>query len=663
MIIEEVIEPVSTTLKRQQFGIVLNQVAFKTLISNIYPDINRTVLMELYQNAYDSQRRIGKENIPVKITLPTIASPVLIVEDCGEGMTEEFVMERYTKLFDSSKRDSNDQDGGYGIGRISALGLGENYTLISSRGGMRHTYSVFYNERGIPDIAQINTEYVPSKETGVTVIVNINLDDVSKIQKAAETVFYFVDVQPEFVNADFTFKSHKDEKWDYEDDSVKFILADDKNRYDDSSVKCLMGLYGYNVDNAGMSIFKYSNDLGYIKKIIFKAPLGTVQPVASRDRILINKKSDEFFAGAIERLKQTLITYFSNAISSAPSVFEAYKKRQKFYSVFHYDSAKMKVLPSEWNGINFDSRIFFKTTPILCVTVCAVVDRNGTKKLCENRIQSFFEIKENSDIYFDDCLAEDSVKTRNRIKNGLHNKESIIVISSEGFKKSNSAHSLDVSTLGLNINLLSSLSSKPVVLNKGLASKSNQPKVNNPPVIRWVEGVVNSNSRIYNFSETVNISGEVYFIPSFDRRLNVTENIDCNTICKFFDSKKKRLIKFITSVSDKFLKNCPNIKPYKEIINEYNKEMADVPEEIKYLHSVGAYRITYEEKTGNTEFDNLLSYAKEVCLYANVGKPTDDFKLKMSKYEFLLHFLSYKHYLTTEEKTSMINLVNLLSKL
>ena len=64
-----------------------NAKAFKIIFGQIYPDITKAIVRELFTNAWDSQRNAGTLDTPIDIHLPTDWEPYFSVRDYGTGIT------------------------------------------------------------------------------------------------------------------------------------------------------------------------------------------------------------------------------------------------------------------------------------------------------------------------------------------------------------------------------------------------------------------------------------------------------------------------------------------------------------------------------------------------------------------------------------------------
>ena len=88
------------------------------MVVNLYSDPKLAVVREAVSNACDSTRRAGS-NIPVDVIAPSLLEPNLVVTDRGTGMSMAEVEDHFLAFASSSKRDTDDEIGGLGVGAKS----------------------------------------------------------------------------------------------------------------------------------------------------------------------------------------------------------------------------------------------------------------------------------------------------------------------------------------------------------------------------------------------------------------------------------------------------------------------------------------------------------------------------------------------------------------
>lgn len=98
------------------FSIAMNGKAFKVLSDTLYKNKIGSIVRELSCNAYDAHIVVGKKDIPFSIHLPDAFEPWFSVQDSGPGLSPEDIKTVFTVYFESTKDQSNDSIGAFGLG-------------------------------------------------------------------------------------------------------------------------------------------------------------------------------------------------------------------------------------------------------------------------------------------------------------------------------------------------------------------------------------------------------------------------------------------------------------------------------------------------------------------------------------------------------------------
>lgn len=185
------------------FSIEMNSVAFQAVIDGIYADKVRAPVREYCTNAYDAHIAAGKRNVPFELQLPSRFDLTFRVRDYGVGLTHEQVMTHYTTMFNSSKRETNDQVGALGLGCKSAFAYTTIFTVTCYDGTQRRVYSAFLGDEGVPQMSLMATE-LSDEPTGVEISFPAKQQDIDAFRRAAQLTLLGFPVQPRVVNEDFT---------------------------------------------------------------------------------------------------------------------------------------------------------------------------------------------------------------------------------------------------------------------------------------------------------------------------------------------------------------------------------------------------------------------------------------------------------------------------
>lgn len=177
-----------------------------SILSNLYSNAPLAVLREYSTNARDAHIQAGN-SAPIQVTSPTDILPQLTIQDFGVGMSSDDIKDVYTKYGSSTKRDSNDQVGAFGIGSKSAFTISSQFTVTGVKAGVRTIVLFSLTEDNTP-IYQVLSKEFTDEPNGVK--VSIPISDVTQMNATIRKFFYtwrtgsvLVDgVQPENVWTD-----------------------------------------------------------------------------------------------------------------------------------------------------------------------------------------------------------------------------------------------------------------------------------------------------------------------------------------------------------------------------------------------------------------------------------------------------------------------------
>ena len=107
-------------IKEYKASIDVKDIDFITtlLTSNLYSKPEESFLREIVSNAWDSHKEAGTTDIPI---LVKVDSDYIIIRDFGTGISPQKMEDIYCKIGSSTKRDSNDYIGAFGIGKFASL--------------------------------------------------------------------------------------------------------------------------------------------------------------------------------------------------------------------------------------------------------------------------------------------------------------------------------------------------------------------------------------------------------------------------------------------------------------------------------------------------------------------------------------------------------------
>lgn len=160
------------------------------LLRKHYSNVPRTMVQEYVSNARDAHRESGYPMKELRVSLPSLRSPFLEVRDFGNTMTEERLFTNFINYGDSTKRGSNDETGGFGIGSKIAYAYTPTFYLILYKDGMESLYQASTENEALGELTLLSKK--PSKkERGFSVKIPVNPDDFDKICRYFYDITYY----------------------------------------------------------------------------------------------------------------------------------------------------------------------------------------------------------------------------------------------------------------------------------------------------------------------------------------------------------------------------------------------------------------------------------------------------------------------------------------
>lgn len=333
-----IINQLNGQFESQEFSIKVTREAFKVLIDRLYTNKERSIIRELWTNAYDSHVEAGKADVPFLVELPTVLNPIFRVRDYGVSMTHETVMHLYSQVFNSTKTHTNELIGQLGLGSKSPFAYTDSFTVIAYLDGQKRTYIVALNSDGIPTVTHISTEDT-DEPTGLEVSFPVQFKHADIFAQEAKTVAVGFDVPPVLPDGS-TFKTPQPvlalNNWAiYETDYYGGMQA--------SAIR--QGCVLYPITNSQIRVNDVTNNNHYM---VVTVPIGTCEVAANREALSLDDDTIDAVRNAFSQASKEIMDYLTREVTEAPTFLEASKK---FWNI-HYGIAHP---PSELQWTNSPS--------------------------------------------------------------------------------------------------------------------------------------------------------------------------------------------------------------------------------------------------------------------------------------------------------------------
>jgi hypothetical protein len=271
------------------FTIKASSQAFEILSSGLYADKVLAVVRELSCNAYDAHVEAGKKDEPFEIHLPNRLEPFFAVTDNGVGLSHDNIMGLYTTYFDSTKDESNDFIGAFGLGSKSPFSYANNFEVVSRHEGMKRIYQIFINEAGIPAVALFGETHT-DECNGLQVKLTVKSQDNTKFRDRVRACLKYFPVKPKVVGDPY-FKFETLPKSAVEGDG--WIAYETTNSYYyNHDLVAIQGNVPYKVDSNQFNTLN-QHQLSFLRgtRLAIQFDIGELDIAASREEIQYTPKS------------------------------------------------------------------------------------------------------------------------------------------------------------------------------------------------------------------------------------------------------------------------------------------------------------------------------------------------------------------------------------
>lgn len=300
-------------LESSRYAIDMTSKVFRMMIDDIYTDKVTAVMRELSANAYDAHVEAGNLDVPFDVHLPTDLEPWFSVRDYGVSMDHETVMHVFTTLGRSTKTDSDEVIGAFGVGSKVGFAVADSFDVVAYLDGEERKYVTTLDVEGIPTMTHLYS--APTDEPN-GIMVRITPSDYMARQFAekAPNVYLPYPVRPT-VNLPITFPEivMKGNGWNvYSTPGT-------------TGVRIAQGVVSYPAPG-------YYSRVGALRgdhTLVIDVPIGTVAVAASREALSLDEETTESLKELIEVATSEINDRISASILSAPTYYEAVKARNE----------------------------------------------------------------------------------------------------------------------------------------------------------------------------------------------------------------------------------------------------------------------------------------------------------------------------------------------
>lgn len=263
------------------------------LSSNLYSNPERSFIREIVSNAWDSHVEANNTDTPiiVKFTKNEEHTNNISIRDFGTGVSPERFKEIYCNIGSSTKRESNDYIGCFGIGRFAPLSCSSTVYITSYYNSTAYHYIMIKNGNSITInlVSKVNTK----EANGLEVTIK-NIGILDPYLKAISSIAFFPNVYVSGITTKYNDLKFKK----FNHFAAASVIINDK---------ILLGnvLYPCNNNVLSLDSQKFLRKINYTGTVI-KFDIGELEITPNRENIIYTNSTIDKINKRIEDAKKEL---------------------------------------------------------------------------------------------------------------------------------------------------------------------------------------------------------------------------------------------------------------------------------------------------------------------------------------------------------------------
>jgi hypothetical protein len=326
---------------------------FEIVRNKMYSNPILSICREISCNARDAHREVGKFDVPIQISLPNALSPYYKIKDFGPGINPERMEKVYRKYTASTKRLSNLQTGGFGLGAKTPFSYSDTFNVITVTDGVQRTYACVIDETKVG--AVLLMEEVPTdEENGTEISIPVLPANFHEFREYTERACRYWDVKPIIKGSTIEWQIPpqvmKGDKW--------MMVAKSYDR----GVKAIIDGIEYTLDMATLN--KYVDcklvHMSHSEILLFFG-VGELSLSASREQVHLDEKTQEAIRARLLEAENDVKRAVADEINKCDDLWKA---NLYYRLVLTKSFSSLNFLGNmQWNGIDLNDRYCQTTCP------------------------------------------------------------------------------------------------------------------------------------------------------------------------------------------------------------------------------------------------------------------------------------------------------------
>lgn len=382
------IEVIGDDITEFKTGIDPKNLEFITtlLSSNLYSHPEESFIRETVSNAYDSHIEAENNDDPIIIRF-NFLKRIISIRDYGVGISPERFKEIYCNIGSSTKRETNDYIGGFGIGRFSALACSNIVHLTSYYEGKEFYYIMTKDGNNI--VTNLIRVTDTNEKNGVEVSIR-GIDDMGAYIKALKSIAFFPNI---YIDSDRTSEYiHEINK----SNIIKYNTYSIINLELRNDKKLLLGNVLYPLDTSILD----TEELEFIQLICnsgiaINFNIGELSITPNREMIIYTEETKRIIKERILRVKEEVINNILKDLKelnirrllSLCDYYVKYNPTGSFYGGFEYNPEKLLFDDNDMSLYTFEGEHISKNVHTVLKRALRVYICNFSGYITSNTIR------------------------------------------------------------------------------------------------------------------------------------------------------------------------------------------------------------------------------------------------------------------------------------
>jgi hypothetical protein len=340
----------SQDFEEQTFGMSDVTVVMEILRSKLYSNPIKVLVQEYMSNARDAHREIDN-NQPIEVLLPSHISPQFEVRDYGPGITPHRMNNVFINYAASTKRDTNKQTGGWGLGSKSGWSYSDTFSVITITNetgeNVRRSYACIIDETRNGKLIKLCDDVKTDEACGTRIIVPVRKENFNQFRDYAIQTAMLWEVKPIIFGDTITTPIIISEgnKWKY------FERTTAPKDFATNKTFVVYDGIPYPLKTETLKDLISTDVMGVLNSSCFGLyfDIGEITISANREEIQYTEKTKETLAKRVNDMVSEVASEFSSTIQQEPTFLDAL---MKFNEICQSNNVIGKLINNsvEWNG-------------------------------------------------------------------------------------------------------------------------------------------------------------------------------------------------------------------------------------------------------------------------------------------------------------------------